>query len=109
MSLITGAMRSHNLLVREPAESTCGTSVVLRNQTMTLANASSAGTFSYCTFERSLQKSATFKIVGFFSASFLGERSWRGLEQKLGETPVVKAARGRKGIAIAYEEEGTSQ
>lgn len=108
-------MRSHNLLAREPADSTCGTSVVLRNQTMALANASSAGTFSYCTFEHFLLKNSTFKIVGslrlvafFFSASFLGERSWRGLEQKLGETPVVKAGRGRKGIAIAYEEEGTS-
>lgn len=42
-----------------------------------------------------------------FSASFLAERSWRGLEQKLGETPVVKAVEGRRGIAIAYEEEGT--
>ncbi|TWW71389.1 2-(3-amino-3-carboxypropyl)histidine synthase subunit 2 [Takifugu flavidus] len=82
VSLITGGMRSHDLLIREPAQSTCGSSVVLRNQTMTVANANSA-------------------------ALFLAERSWRGLEQKLGETPVVKAVRGRKGIAIAYEEEGT--
>ncbi|KAM9337278.1 2-(3-amino-3-carboxypropyl)histidine synthase subunit 2 [Symphorus nematophorus] len=83
VSLITGALRSHNLLISEPAESSCGSSVVLRNQTMTVANTNSA-------------------------ASFLAERSWRGLEQKLGETPVVKAGKGRKGIAIAYEEEGTS-
>ncbi|XP_076577521.1 2-(3-amino-3-carboxypropyl)histidine synthase subunit 2 [Chaetodon auriga] len=82
MSLITGALRSHNLLLSEPAESSCGSSVVLRNQTLTVANTNSA-------------------------ASFLAERSWRGLEQKLGETPVVKAGKGRKGIAIAYEEEGT--
>ncbi|XP_041817148.1 2-(3-amino-3-carboxypropyl)histidine synthase subunit 2 [Chelmon rostratus] len=83
VSLITGALRSHNLLLSEPAESSCGSSVVLRNQTLTVANTNSA-------------------------ASFLAERSWRGLEQKLGETPVVKAGKGRKGIAIAYEEEGTS-
>ncbi|KAM3593162.1 uncharacterized protein V6R79_006953 [Siganus canaliculatus] len=83
VSLITGALRSHNLLISEPAESSCGTSVVLRNQTLTVANTNSA-------------------------ASFLAERSWRGLEQKLGETPVVKAGKGRKGIAIAYEEEGVS-
>lgn len=44
----------------------------------------------------------------FLSASFLASRSWRGLEQKLGETPVVKAVEGRRGIAIAYEEEGSS-
>lgn len=47
-------------------------------------------------------------IYLFFPASFLAGRSWIGLEQKLGETPVVKAVEGRRGIAIAYEEEGTS-
>ncbi|XP_031728273.1 2-(3-amino-3-carboxypropyl)histidine synthase subunit 2 [Anarrhichthys ocellatus] len=83
VSLITGALRSHNLLSSEPAVSSFGSSVVLRNQTLTVANTNSA-------------------------ASFLAERSWRGLEEKLGETPVVKAVEGRRGIAIAYEEEGTS-
>lgn len=83
VSLITGALRSRNLLLGAPEESPCGSSVVLRNQTLTVANTNSA-------------------------ASFLSQRSWKGLEQKLGETPVVKAGSGRKGIAIAYEEEGTS-
>ncbi|XP_069554084.1 2-(3-amino-3-carboxypropyl)histidine synthase subunit 2 [Brachyistius frenatus] len=83
VSLITGALRSNNLLTSEPAESPFGTSVVLRNQALTVANTNSA-------------------------ASFLAGRSWQGLEQKLGETPVVKAVKGRRGIAIAYEEEGTS-
>ncbi|XP_047424695.1 2-(3-amino-3-carboxypropyl)histidine synthase subunit 2 [Mugil cephalus] len=83
VSLITGALRSHNLLNSEPVESAYGSSVVLRNQTMTVANTNSA-------------------------ASFLAGRSWRGLEPKLGETPVVKAVEGRRGIAIAYEEEGTA-
>ncbi|KAM4533522.1 2-(3-amino-3-carboxypropyl)histidine synthase subunit 2 isoform 1-T2 [Odontesthes bonariensis] len=82
VSLITGALRSRNLLNSEPTESSFGSSVVLRNQTMTVANNS--------------------------AASFLAGRSWRGLEQNLGETPVVKAVQGRRGIAIAYEEEGTS-
>ncbi|XP_060920850.1 2-(3-amino-3-carboxypropyl)histidine synthase subunit 2 isoform X2 [Labrus mixtus] len=81
VSLITLSLRSHNLLLSEPAERSCGSSVVLRNQTLTVANS---------------------------AASFLAERSWRGLEQKLDETPVVKAVKGRRGIAIAYEEEGTS-
>lgn len=82
VSLITGAVRSHNLLSSEPTEPAYGSSVVLRNQTLTVANTNSA-------------------------ASFLAGRSWIGLEQKLGETPVVKAVEGRRGIAIAYEEEGT--
>lgn len=83
MSLITGALRRQNLLISEPAESSCGSSVVLRNQTLTVANTNSA-------------------------ASFLAVRSWHGLEQKLGETPVVKAVKGVRGLPIAYEEEGTS-
>ncbi|XP_008436556.1 2-(3-amino-3-carboxypropyl)histidine synthase subunit 2 [Poecilia reticulata] len=83
VSLITGALRSRNLLSGEPAVSSFGSSVVLRNQTTTVADANSA-------------------------ATFLAGRSWRGLEQKLGETPVVKAVQGRRGIAIAYEDEGAS-
>ncbi|KAF7213598.1 2-(3-amino-3-carboxypropyl)histidine synthase subunit 2 [Nothobranchius furzeri] len=83
VSLITGALRSQNLMNSEPVESSFGSSVVLRNQTLTVANADSA-------------------------ASFLAGRSWRGLEPALGDAPVVKVVEGRKGIAIAYEDEGTS-
>ncbi|XP_058501916.1 2-(3-amino-3-carboxypropyl)histidine synthase subunit 2 [Solea solea] len=83
VSLITGALRSHGVSNSEPVVSSHGSSVVLRNQNLTIATTNPA-------------------------ASFLAERSWRGLEQKLGETPVVKAVKGRRGIAIAYEEEGTS-
>lgn len=43
VSLITGALRRQNLLISEPAESSCGSSVVLRNQTLTVANTNSAG------------------------------------------------------------------
>ncbi|KAM9839835.1 2-(3-amino-3-carboxypropyl)histidine synthase subunit 2 [Aulostomus maculatus] len=81
VSLISGALRSQHLMDNQSAKSQ-SSSLVLRNQTMTIAQANSA-------------------------ASFLGTRSWRGLEQKLGETPVVKAVEGRRGLAIAYEEEGT--
>uniref|UniRef100_A0A452GWE0 Uncharacterized protein n=1 Tax=Gopherus agassizii TaxID=38772 RepID=A0A452GWE0_9SAUR len=41
------------------------------------------------------------------AASFLESRSWRGLEQQLGQTPVTKAVPGRRGIAIAYEDEAS--
>ncbi len=43
VSLITGALRSQNLLMSAPAESSFSTSVVLRNQTLTVANTNSAG------------------------------------------------------------------
>ncbi|OXB68500.1 hypothetical protein ASZ78_000437 [Callipepla squamata] len=42
-------------------------------------------------------------------ATFLESRSWRGLEQQLGKTTVSKAVQGRRGIAIAYEDEGREQ
>ncbi|XP_076355069.1 diphthamide biosynthesis 2 isoform X1 [Tachypleus tridentatus] len=40
------------------------------------------------------------------NSEFLLNRSWRGLEQKLGETPVAIATEGQKGIASRYEGEG---
>lgn len=43
VSLITGALRSSNVLNGEPAESSYGSSVVLRNETLTVANTNSAG------------------------------------------------------------------
>lgn len=82
VSLITGALRATGLQSSEQAESESqSSSLVPRNQTMTVANANTA-------------------------ATFLSGRSWQGLEPRLGQTPVVKAVEGRKGIAIAYEEEG---
>lgn len=114
MSLITGALRSRNLLLSAPAASPCSSSVVLRNQTRTLAGAHSAGTSSALPLSNphrgaDPRSRPSLPLVAFLSsASFLAERSWRGLEQKLGETPVVRAAEGRRGIAIAYEEEGAA-
>lgn len=35
----------------------------------------------------------------------LQDRSWKGLEQKLGETEVKKVEEGRKGIALQYSNE----
>ncbi|KAM7098867.1 2-(3-amino-3-carboxypropyl)histidine synthase subunit 2 isoform 3-T3 [Molossus nigricans] len=42
------------------------------------------------------------------AASFLSSRSWQGLQPHLGQTPVTGAVSGRRGIAIAYEDEGNS-
>lgn len=79
VSLITGALRTSGLTSCTLQSS----SLVPRNQTLTVANTNTA-------------------------ASFLAGRSWQGLEPMLGQTPVVKAVKGRRGIAIAYEEEGGS-
>jgi len=43
-------------------------------------------------------------IIG--GGEYLLERSWQGLEQKFGETPVSDAIEGRLGIAAGYEGEG---
>ncbi|XP_047727832.1 2-(3-amino-3-carboxypropyl)histidine synthase subunit 2 isoform X2 [Prionailurus viverrinus] len=42
------------------------------------------------------------------AASFLSSRSWQGLQPRLGQTPATGAVSGRRGIAIAYEDEGGS-
>ncbi|CAD5123911.1 DgyrCDS12219 [Dimorphilus gyrociliatus] len=39
------------------------------------------------------------------AGEFLENRSWRGLEQKLGETPVSEIKEGRRGIALGYTHE----
>lgn len=51
VSLITGALRSRSLLNGEPAGTPDSSSVVLRNQTLTVANANSAGR-STCSISR---------------------------------------------------------
>lgn len=47
-------------------------------------------------------------IVEFAGAEYLSNRSWRGLEQNLGETKVEKATIGRSGIPQGYENESLS-
>ena len=40
------------------------------------------------------------------AGDFLSSRSFRGLEQHLGETPVTMAVEGRRGIARGYHNPG---
>ncbi|XP_077133026.1 2-(3-amino-3-carboxypropyl)histidine synthase subunit 2 isoform X2 [Ranitomeya variabilis] len=85
VSLITGEMRSlrFSSAVAQASEEAERTSLVHRNSNTAVAELGPA-------------------------ASFLSSRSWQGLDKALGETPVVKAAEGRRGIAIAYEDEVNS-
>ncbi|XP_077190154.1 2-(3-amino-3-carboxypropyl)histidine synthase subunit 2 [Paroedura picta] len=80
ISLITGEMRSTCLGTALDSEPTSGAAVICRSHVQTMAQISPA-------------------------ASFLESRSWRGLEQKLGQTAVTKSVPGRRGVAIAYEDE----
>uniref|UniRef100_A0A8C5X4K1 2-(3-amino-3-carboxypropyl)histidine synthase subunit 2 n=1 Tax=Malurus cyaneus samueli TaxID=2593467 RepID=A0A8C5X4K1_9PASS len=84
VSLITGNMRATHLCDSPTSLPPSSTALASRDQTRALAEISPA-------------------------ASFLESRSWRGLEQQLGQTPVSKAVQGRRGIAIAYEDEGCEQ
>ncbi|XP_032073126.1 2-(3-amino-3-carboxypropyl)histidine synthase subunit 2 [Thamnophis elegans] len=79
ISLITGQLRSIDPSLID-AEPNSDTTVMCRNHVQTVSQISPA-------------------------ASFLESRSWRGLEQQLGQTEVKKAIVGRRGIAIAYEDE----
>lgn len=40
--------------------------------------------------------------IGMAGAQYLQERSWRGVEQRLGEDPVLPAEIGRTGLAYQY-------
>jgi diphthamide biosynthesis protein 2 len=39
------------------------------------------------------------------AAAFLAERSWRGLDPQLGQTPVAQVTQGRSGVARSYDTE----
>ncbi|KAL8178823.1 UNVERIFIED_CONTAM: hypothetical protein K2H54_056835 [Gekko kuhli] len=80
ISLITGEMRSTCLYTAPDSEPTSGAAVICHSHIQTMAQISPA-------------------------ASFLESRSWKGLEQKLGQTAVTKSVPGRRGVAVAYEDE----
>ncbi|XP_060081378.1 2-(3-amino-3-carboxypropyl)histidine synthase subunit 2-like [Ylistrum balloti] len=51
------------------------------------------------------QNMAVSEVPADTAGEYLASRSWRGLEQKLGETEVTKALEGQKGIAAGYTNE----
>ncbi|XP_064605968.1 2-(3-amino-3-carboxypropyl)histidine synthase subunit 2-like [Liolophura sinensis] len=51
------------------------------------------------------REEALHVAVSNTAADFLSGRQWKGLERKLGETPVSKAVIGQSGIAASYENE----
>uniref|UniRef100_A0A8C5QA33 2-(3-amino-3-carboxypropyl)histidine synthase subunit 2 n=1 Tax=Leptobrachium leishanense TaxID=445787 RepID=A0A8C5QA33_9ANUR len=83
VSLITGELRSARLCASDKPQEDPALTLSERNRDGTVAALGPA-------------------------ASFLAARSWQGLERSLGQTPVIKAVEGRRGIAIAYEDEVNS-
>lgn len=52
-----------------------------------------------------VSKSAGIVAMGKDGANYLLNRSWQGLEQRLGQDPVKTVAKGRIGLPVAYENE----
>ncbi|XP_060533166.1 2-(3-amino-3-carboxypropyl)histidine synthase subunit 2 [Cylas formicarius] len=55
--------------------------------------------------ELALKTDGIIALRSNFGAAFLAEKTWKGLEQNLGETEVKLAEPGRKGLAQSYENE----
>lgn len=54
--------------------------------------------------ENSIFSLIVIKLI-LYLAEYLASRSWKGLEQKQGETPITKVVQGREGIAAVYSHE----
>jgi diphthamide biosynthesis protein 2 len=53
-----------------------------------------------------IKRDDALSVIHHYAAGeFLKNRSWTGLEQNLGQTPVVSVVDGRKGLAMGYENE----
>lgn len=82
VSLLTGKLRHVGMLTSNDMEEDSNSSMVSRDEMIVLnLHSKSAG-------------------------EFLAQRSWQGLEQHLGETPISDIKQGQKGIASKYEDEG---
>lgn len=107
VSLITGELRS------PPAwkpSNDAGCSALTPRPQLELVESSPAGKYAKSPLPSELfsQIQPTQLQSSPFAASFLSSRSWQGLQPHLGQTPVTGAVSGRRGIAIAYEDEGNS-
>ncbi|KAF0295004.1 2-(3-amino-3-carboxypropyl)histidine synthase subunit 2 [Amphibalanus amphitrite] len=83
VSLVTGRLRSCGLEAEGTPQSGADSSLVARDNLSVAVHGGGAG-------------------------QALSERSWRGLEQRLGDTPVTAAVQGQRGVAAGYDQEGTA-
>lgn len=100
----------------EPAEDDDGNSgcsaLVKKEQTVSVVHVGGAGTAND-KMENFLQNSHSgfiqwirSFIIPRIPGDALSQRSWRGLDPQVGETPVTTIKQGRDGIAMGYAEEG---
>lgn len=107
VSLITGELRPPP--VWKPSDDPGCLALTLRPQ-LELAESSPAGKCAKSLLPAELfpQIPPTWPQSPLSTALYLSSRSWQGLQPRLGQTPVTGAVSGRRGIAIAYEDEGSS-
>ena len=89
VSLITGSVRLNPKKHRDPKDDTASSSLSSLGEDKQL-------------YDRS---KGALTVSQSASAMHLASRSWRGLEQKIGETAVEKASQGLSGIASGYTTE----
>ncbi|XP_067118340.1 2-(3-amino-3-carboxypropyl)histidine synthase subunit 2 isoform X2 [Centruroides vittatus] len=85
ISLVSGKLRSVGVIDSQADDTSDTTTITVRNEKLTLSTIHSQA-----------------------AGEYLMNRTWKGLEQNLGETPVVKATEGKTGIASGYEGEGNA-
>lgn len=106
VSLITGELRPPPAW--KPSNDP-GCSALTPRPQLELVESSPAGKCAKCPLPSEFSQILPTKLPSLLSAaSFLSSRSWQGLQPLLGQTPVTGVVSGRRGIAIAYEDEGSS-
>lgn len=83
VSLITGAIRCQSRGVENPMDVGPTDALLVRGHNLQVASSQSA-------------------------AGYLAARDWQGLDPRLGQTRVSRVQQGRRGVAIAYEDEHKS-
>ena len=94
-------------LPEEAAEEEEGDVSLVTGKVRTLMDAKRTGRASSSSFGEVATSETTVSLLHQGGGGdFLSGRSWRGLEQRLGETEVAKATMGHSGIAVGYQGEG---
>lgn len=84
VSLVSGKLYSIGVIDSQNNDTSVTTAITVRNEKLTLST-----------------------LHSHAAGEYLMNRTWRGLEQNLGELPVVEASEGKIGIASGYEGEGS--
>ncbi|KAJ7380295.1 Diphthamide biosynthesis protein 2 [Desmophyllum pertusum] len=103
--LLPGASASVELDVEESMDDIPDVSLVTGHLRPTYSSSEVERGFSSTSLVERNQETSLSTQHHTSAAEYLASRSWSGLEQKLGETPVTTAVEGREGIAAGYSHE----